>query len=147
VSVSFLSLLAISFLFLMSHHPFHMLLILVSYRFVISYTIYIIMINVWFSYIFILLFVGGLIVVFVYLSSLSPREWSFSNLRMALSLILLVGFIFSHIGLTRGVEYKFSSFYGFRYYALITMSCFLLVCFLFIIKVIFNSEFYIKSSN
>nr|YP_009346078.1 NADH dehydrogenase subunit 6 [Ogadenus brumpti]AMX74050.1 NADH dehydrogenase subunit 6 [Ogadenus brumpti]AMX74063.1 NADH dehydrogenase subunit 6 [Ogadenus brumpti] len=66
--------LIISVLFIMATHPFSMLITLVMMTMLIASFIYMCMKSLWFSFILILLILGGMLVLFVYITSLAPNK-------------------------------------------------------------------------
>nr|QLD96917.1 NADH dehydrogenase subunit 6 [Ogadenus brumpti ssp. 1 BJM-2017]QLD96930.1 NADH dehydrogenase subunit 6 [Ogadenus brumpti ssp. 1 BJM-2017]UYB77908.1 NADH dehydrogenase subunit 6 [Ogadenus brumpti]UYB77921.1 NADH dehydrogenase subunit 6 [Ogadenus brumpti] len=64
----------ISILFLTSTHPLSMILVLISMTMTIAFFSYSTLKTLWFSFILILLMLGGMLILFVYISSLTPNK-------------------------------------------------------------------------
>jgi len=133
------------FLFYIRYHPLHIIICVVIYCFFMALCINSLNFFTWFSYVFILLFVGGLIVVFVYITSLIPNEWFHTGLGVV---VLIIIFSLNLLRIKDRIESgagKFNGFYGLNYFLVIILSVFLLISFFFVIKVVFESEIFMKS--
>nr|WDR45094.1 NADH dehydrogenase subunit 6 [Sabethes quasicyaneus] len=86
----------ISFIFMQMKHPLAMGLILLIQTCLISLIMGIFTETFWFSYILFLIFLGGMLILFIYVTSLSSNEmFSFSNkLNMTFWLLIMLSFIF-----------------------------------------------------
>nr|YP_009479345.1 NADH dehydrogenase subunit 6 [Sabethes belisarioi]AVV61081.1 NADH dehydrogenase subunit 6 [Sabethes belisarioi] len=85
--------LTISFIFMQMKHPLAMGLMLLIQTCLISLIMGIFTKTFWFSYILFLIFMGGMLILFIYVTSLSSNEmFSFS---IKLSILFLFSFIFS----------------------------------------------------
>ena len=85
------SILILSFLFTRLTHPLSMGLTLLIQTILISLTAGTSTTSYWFSYILFIIFLGGILVLFIYVTSLASNEsFSFSYSSIAASLIVLV---------------------------------------------------------
>nr|QBB87164.1 NADH dehydrogenase subunit 6 [Helicana wuana] len=85
-----------SFLFTQLSHPLAMGLMLFTQTILISLTVGIYNFSFWFSYILFLVFLGGMLVLFIYIASLASNEsFSFSLTSFFLFSILTFLFIFA----------------------------------------------------
>nr|QDR25232.1 NADH dehydrogenase subunit 6 [Metaplax longipes] len=83
-------LLILSFLFTQLSHPLAMGLTLLIQTVLISLSVGLYNFSFWFSYILFLVFLGGMLVLFIYVSSLASNEsFSFSTSSFLLSTILM----------------------------------------------------------
>nr|AMX74130.1 NADH dehydrogenase subunit 6 [Navis striatus] len=64
----------ISLFFLLSTHPLTMIFLLVIITFLTAFMMYLTMKSTWFSLILILLILGGMLVLFIYITSLTPNQ-------------------------------------------------------------------------
>nr|YP_009558811.1 NADH dehydrogenase subunit 6 [Metaplax longipes]QBA83260.1 NADH dehydrogenase subunit 6 [Metaplax longipes] len=84
-------LLILSFLFTQLSHPLAMGLTLLIQTVLISLSVGLYNFSFWFSYILFLVFLGGMLVLFIYVSSLASNEsFSFSTSSFLLSTILVM---------------------------------------------------------
>nr|ALO70266.1 NADH deshydrogenase subunit 6 [Aleochara sp. 2 EF-2015] len=82
----------LSMIFLFLNHPMTMGMILLLQTIIISLITGLLNSNFWFSYILFLIMIGGLLVLFIYMTSIASNEmFNYSNKMM---LILLLTFIF-----------------------------------------------------
>ena len=101
------TILILSFLFTRLAHPLSIGLNLLVQTILISLTAGLSTYSYWFSYILFMIFLGGILVLFIYVTSLASNEsFSFSYSTFAISLILL----FSLLPLTLAWNYFFNSF-------------------------------------
>ena len=101
------SILILSFLFTRLLHPLSMGLTLLIQTILISLTAGLSTYSYWFSYILFIIFLGGMLVLFIYVTSLASNEaFSFSYSTLAFSLTILF-FLFP---LTLGWDYFFNGF-------------------------------------
>ena len=101
------TILILSFLFTRLTHPLSMGLTLLIQTVLISLAAGLSTYSYWFSYILFIIFLGGILVLFIYVTSLASNEpFSFSYSTLALSLILL----FSLLPITLIWDYFFNSF-------------------------------------
>ena len=101
------TILILSFLFTRLVHPLSIGLTLLIQTVLISLTAGLSTISYWFSYILFMIFLGGILVLFIYVTSLASNEsFSFSYSTLAISLILLLLLI----PLTLIWDYFFNSF-------------------------------------
>nr|YP_010238975.1 NADH dehydrogenase subunit 6 [Megalinus hunanensis]QTE20690.1 NADH dehydrogenase subunit 6 [Megalinus hunanensis] len=83
----------ISVLFIMMNHPLSMGLILLFQTIMISLISGLLMFNFWFSYILFLIMVGGMLILFIYMTSIASNEkFKYSN---KITMILLISFLIS----------------------------------------------------
>nr|YP_009727430.1 NADH dehydrogenase subunit 6 [Diamesus osculans]QIA46744.1 NADH dehydrogenase subunit 6 [Diamesus osculans] len=83
--------LMLSFSFIFMSHPLSMGLILLSQTILIALMSGIISLNFWFSYILFLIMIGGMLVLFIYMTSVASNEkFKFSLSLMIMNLILLI---------------------------------------------------------
>nr|YP_009693794.1 NADH dehydrogenase subunit 6 [Bittacus strigosus]QEI03717.1 NADH dehydrogenase subunit 6 [Bittacus strigosus] len=89
--------LLISMIFLTMNHPLAMGLILLMQTIVIALITGMIAKTFWFSYILFLVFLGGMLVLFIYMTSLASNEmFSFSSTQMFFTITLIfISFILS----------------------------------------------------
>nr|YP_009689666.1 NADH dehydrogenase subunit 6 [Runchomyia reversa]QEE94395.1 NADH dehydrogenase subunit 6 [Runchomyia reversa] len=88
--------LIVSFIFMQMKHPLAMGLILLIQTCLISILLGISMQTFWFSYILFLIFMGGMLVLFIYVTSLSSNEmFSFSIKLMFFFIFYMSFFIFT----------------------------------------------------
>nr|YP_010535581.1 NADH dehydrogenase subunit 6 [Otobius lagophilus]UYB78389.1 NADH dehydrogenase subunit 6 [Otobius lagophilus]UYB78402.1 NADH dehydrogenase subunit 6 [Otobius lagophilus]UYL27142.1 NADH dehydrogenase subunit 6 [Otobius lagophilus] len=78
----------LSILFFISSHPLSMIFILISMTILIAFIMIFTMKNLWFPLILILLILGGMLVLFIYVSSLTPNQKFLSKKWMPLLLLL-----------------------------------------------------------
>nr|UEK25895.1 NADH dehydrogenase subunit 6 [Thalamita sima] len=101
------SILMLSFLFTRLVHPLSMGLTLLIQTILISLTAGLATYSYWFSYILFMIFLGGMLVLFIYVTSLASNEsFSFSYSTLATSLVIL----FLLVPLTLIWDYFFNSF-------------------------------------
>nr|UGK73318.1 NADH dehydrogenase subunit 6 [Ledra trigona] len=75
-------------------NPMSMGLLLLIYSFLISFMIGKVMVSSWFCIVLVLVMIGGLLVIFMYVSSISSNESFNLNLLFLLGLILIFLFFF-----------------------------------------------------
>nr|YP_004934841.1 NADH dehydrogenase subunit 6 [Trichocera bimacula]AET13105.1 NADH dehydrogenase subunit 6 [Trichocera bimacula] len=84
-----------SFIFMQMKHPLAMGLMLLSQTFLICLITGIFSKTFWFSYVLFLVFLGGMLVLFIYVTSLASNEmFSFSMKMLTISLTLLLSIFF-----------------------------------------------------
>nr|YP_010952875.1 NADH dehydrogenase subunit 6 [Quadrella coronata]WMQ53295.1 NADH dehydrogenase subunit 6 [Quadrella coronata] len=76
------SLLLLSFLFTQASHPLMLGMILLLQTILISVTAGISTFSFWFSYILFMIFLGGMLVLFIYVASLASNEYFFISFKM-----------------------------------------------------------------
>nr|YP_009407618.1 NADH dehydrogenase subunit 6 [Maja crispata]ASF62435.1 NADH dehydrogenase subunit 6 [Maja crispata] len=87
----------LSLLFTQLHHPLAMGLILLFQTILIAINLGIYTYSFWFSYILFMIFLGGMLVLFIYVSSLASNEifsFSASSFMVILTLSLILFFLF-----------------------------------------------------
>nr|UJI65697.1 NADH dehydrogenase subunit 6 [Dipseliopoda setosa] len=83
-------------LFIFMKHPLSMSMILVSQTIIISFISGMMNKNFWFSYILFLIFIGAMLILFIYITSLSSNElFNFSYMMILFPMILTVIFLMS----------------------------------------------------
>jgi len=107
--ILFLITLLNSFLFLVSKHPLTIGLILIFQTLLIRLTSRINSINFWFSYILFLIFIGGLLILFIYVISLASNEIFNFSLKVFLNILI---FLFILIFLSFFIDFYFSNFFN-----------------------------------
>ena len=101
------TILILSFLFTRLAHPLSMGLTLLIQTVLISLTAGLSTYSYWFSYILFIIFLGGMLVLFIYVTSLASNEsFSFSYSVLAIS----IGSLFFLLPLTLTWDYFFNSF-------------------------------------
>nr|UAM92251.1 NADH dehydrogenase subunit 6 [Allodia sp. NHMO 442463] len=85
-----------SLLFSQMKHPLSMGMVLLIQTLLISLSIGLMSKSFWFSYILFLVFLGGMLVMFIYVTSLSSNEM-FSISNKLFSFVILLGMIFTFI--------------------------------------------------
>nr|UBI44049.1 NADH dehydrogenase subunit 6 [Leptomithrax sp. QNL-2021] len=88
--------LTLSFLFTRLHHPLSLGLVLLTQTILISLSSGLNTHSFWFSYILFLIFLGGMLILFIYVASLASNEFfkfSYSYLFLSLSFIFLFTFL------------------------------------------------------
>nr|ALO76407.1 NADH deshydrogenase subunit 6 [Oxypoda opaca] len=84
----------LSFIFLFLNHPMALGLIMLLQTIIISLITGLLNMNFWFSYILFLIMIGGLLVLFIYMTSIASNEmFNYSNKIMIISFSLM--FIFT----------------------------------------------------
>nr|QLD97086.1 NADH dehydrogenase subunit 6 [Secretargas transgariepinus] len=82
----------ISILFLMSTHPMTMIFMMIMMTMTIAFLMYSMMKSLWFALILILLLLGGMMILFIYVVSLTPNEkfifkkWTFFIMILPLTM-------------------------------------------------------------
>nr|ASY98298.1 NADH dehydrogenase subunit 6 [Decimiana sp. JZ-2017] len=88
-----------SLMFLYMNHPLSMGLILFIQAIFMCFISGMLSMSFWFSYILLLIFIGGILVLFMYITSLSPNEmFNYSNkLSLLISLSIPIYFSIKHM--------------------------------------------------
>nr|UOU85315.1 NADH dehydrogenase subunit 6 [Mycomya fimbriata] len=87
-----------SMLFTQMKHPMSMGMLLLIQTFLISLLVGLMHKTFWFSYILFLIFLGGMLVMFIYVTSLSSNEmFSISNKLISIFIILTITILLSYI--------------------------------------------------
>nr|YP_961308.1 NADH dehydrogenase subunit 6 [Capitulum mitella]AAR87437.1 NADH dehydrogenase subunit 6 [Capitulum mitella]QLM02031.1 NADH dehydrogenase subunit 6 [Capitulum mitella]QYF07872.1 NADH dehydrogenase subunit 6 [Capitulum mitella]BAD44746.1 NADH dehydrogenase subunit 6 [Capitulum mitella] len=79
----------LNLIFLFMFHPLAMILILILQTLMISLAIYSISLFPWFSYTLILVFLGGMLILFTYMSNIASNEMFKPNLFIFLPIVLV----------------------------------------------------------
>nr|AML26518.1 NADH dehydrogenase subunit 6 [Staphylinidae sp. BMNH 1274674] len=83
-------------IFIMMNHPMTLGVILLIQTIMISMITGQLTMNFWFSYILFLIMIGGMLVIFIYMTSIASNEsFNFSNTLFFIMLILFIFFIMS----------------------------------------------------
>nr|QGT34621.1 NADH dehydrogenase subunit 6 [Metisotoma macnamarai] len=87
---------AMSSVFMQSSHPIMLMIIILTQTILLALIIWIVLKTNWFSYIMFLIFLGGLMVLFIYISSLAANEMFYfkPNTYMHITLGLMIIFMF-----------------------------------------------------
>nr|AII19584.1 NADH dehydrogenase subunit 6 [Savignium sp. BKKC-2014] len=78
----------LNLMFLFMFHPLAMIFILILQTLFISISMYLITQFPWFSYTLILVFLGGMLILFTYMSNIASNEMFKPNLKMMIPLII-----------------------------------------------------------
>nr|AVN67664.1 NADH dehydrogenase subunit 6 [Parcoblatta pensylvanica] len=82
----------LSVLFTQMNHPLAMGLILLIQTVVISIISGLLSQSFWFSYILFLIFLGGMLILFIYVTSLASNEMFFMSMKIIISSIVIMSF-------------------------------------------------------
>nr|ALO70773.1 NADH deshydrogenase subunit 6 [Nudobius lentus] len=81
----------ISFIFILMNHPLSLGLILLMQTILISLILSFFMFNFWFSYILFLIMVGGMLILFIYMTSVASNEkFLYNNKILFFSIMMLL---------------------------------------------------------
>nr|WJO90013.1 NADH dehydrogenase subunit 6 [Pieris rapae] len=80
----------ISFVMLFSKHPLSMGLMIITQTLILSLILGVYINTYWFSYILFLVFLGGLLVLFIYVSSIASNEMMNFSFKMKLFFLLMI---------------------------------------------------------
>nr|WON66001.1 NADH dehydrogenase subunit 6 [Carpelimus sp. 1 HFZ-2023b] len=95
MTIFMLLMINLSMTFLFLNHPISMGLILLTQTLMTSLSMNLIMKNAWFSYILFLIMIGGLLIIFIYMTSLiSNKKFKFSIKILTFNMIMLITFYF-----------------------------------------------------
>nr|UBU97865.1 NADH dehydrogenase subunit 6 [Gryllus bimaculatus] len=96
--------LMINTLFIMMSHPLAITLLIIIQTMMICITTGSISYSFWFSYILFLIFLGGMLVLFIYITSLASNEMfqlpvktMIINFMMSITIILTMSYMFNHM--------------------------------------------------
>nr|YP_009050186.1 NADH dehydrogenase subunit 6 [Megabalanus ajax]AGZ19747.1 NADH dehydrogenase subunit 6 [Megabalanus ajax] len=92
MTMTFMFILNLIFLFMF--HPLAMIFILILQTILISVIMYIVSQFPWFSYTLILVFLGGMLILFTYMSNIASNEMFKPNLKMLLPLSIVPALAF-----------------------------------------------------
>nr|ALO71173.1 NADH deshydrogenase subunit 6 [Sunius melanocephalus] len=79
-----------SLIFLMMNHPLSMGMVLLSQVIITSLISGILSMNFWFSYILFLIMIGGMLVLFIYMTSVASNEKFKFNMNLLISTIMIM---------------------------------------------------------
>nr|YP_006576040.1 NADH dehydrogenase subunit 6 [Necrophila americana]ACZ58567.1 NADH dehydrogenase subunit 6 [Necrophila americana] len=83
--------LMLSFTFIFMSHPLSMGLVLLSQTILIALITGFISLNFWFSYILFLIMIGGMLVLFIYMTSVASNEkFKYSNLITIMNIFIII---------------------------------------------------------
>nr|AQM40054.1 NADH dehydrogenase subunit 6 [Atlanticus sp. ZJZ-2017] len=82
-----------SFIFTQASHPLAMTLIIIIQTCLASLTVGMMSSSFWFSYILFLIFLGGMLVLFIYITSLASNELFYTSSKILMIIILFTGII------------------------------------------------------
>nr|AML26487.1 NADH dehydrogenase subunit 6 [Staphylinidae sp. BMNH 1274658] len=85
--------LILSFMFLIMNHPMTMGFILLIQTITVAIIIGILNLNFWFSYILFMIMVGGLLVLFIYMTSIASNELLKFSSNTFITLLMLIPFM------------------------------------------------------
>nr|QOL00540.1 NADH dehydrogenase subunit 6 [Atlanticus sinensis] len=89
-----------SLIFAQANHPLAMTLIIIIQTCIVSLTTGMISSSFWFSYILFLIFLGGMLVLFIYITSLASNELFYTSIKTLMMIIVLIGIIMFFTSLT-----------------------------------------------
>nr|WDA94033.1 NADH dehydrogenase subunit 6 [Apotropina sp. 1 JJC-2023a] len=92
IQIMYLLSMIISFIFLQMNHPLAMGLTLLIQTIIISLMIGILTKTFWFSYILFLIFLGGMLVLFIYVTSLASNEMFSFSIKLFMSSMMFLMF-------------------------------------------------------
>nr|AVN67642.1 NADH dehydrogenase subunit 6 [Parcoblatta divisa] len=84
----------LSVLFTQMNHPLAMGLILLIQTVMISIITGLLSQSFWFSYVLFLIFLGGMLILFIYVTSLASNEMFFMSMKISISSIFIITFSF-----------------------------------------------------
>nr|YP_009754271.1 NADH dehydrogenase subunit 6 [Anterastes babadaghi]QGL09066.1 NADH dehydrogenase subunit 6 [Anterastes babadaghi] len=94
-----LSILTFNFLnaiiFSQANHPLAMTLIIIMQTCIVSMTVGMMSSSFWFSYILFLVFLGGMLVLFIYITSLASNELFYTSMKTLIIILLTITLILS----------------------------------------------------
>nr|UOU85185.1 NADH dehydrogenase subunit 6 [Cephalops aeneus] len=82
-----------NFLFMQMNHPLAMGLILMTQTILVCLLTGLISKTFWFSYILFLIFLGGMLVLFIYVTSLASNEMFSMSIKLMMTMLILLSFI------------------------------------------------------
>nr|YP_001542726.1 NADH dehydrogenase subunit 6 [Anabrus simplex]ABM89646.1 NADH dehydrogenase subunit 6 [Anabrus simplex] len=88
-----------SMIFMQANHPLAMTLIIIVQTCIISMTVGLMSSSFWFSYILFLIFLGGMLVLFIYITSLASNELFYTSMKtlvislLFMALVLMISFM------------------------------------------------------
>nr|ALO70649.1 NADH deshydrogenase subunit 6 [Lathrobium brunnipes] len=90
--------LTLSMIFLFMNHPMSMGMILLSQTILTSMITGFLSFNFWFSYILFLVMIGGMLVLFIYMTSIASNEiFKYSNFITLLIMVMIMTMVISYI--------------------------------------------------
>lgn len=150
----------LGFIFIYRHSPLRLGLLVVLESFLVSLTIFLTSSTSWFSYLLFIIFLRGIIIIFIYVSSLAANEFFFTNFFLFsflfITLVGLVRFLKMNFLVIRGlVDYSLNSsaslcfkvYAPFIYALTVVIIVYLLVALLVVVKNSLFSEGPLRSKK
>nr|QLD97034.1 NADH dehydrogenase subunit 6 [Navis striatus] len=138
----------ISLFFLLSTHPLTMIFLLVIITFLTAFMMYLTMKSTWFSLILILLILGGMLVLFIYITSLTPNQ-KFTLNKKNIFLLLLP--MLMHMNNKMQLTFSKENIYMYNMHnnslLLIFITTYLLITLIAIMKLINSTKGPLRLSN
>nr|YP_010987660.1 NADH dehydrogenase subunit 6 [Oxytelus tibetanus]WON66079.1 NADH dehydrogenase subunit 6 [Oxytelus tibetanus] len=140
----------LSIMFLFSKHPITMGVILLMQTLMTCFLMNAILLNSWFSYILLLIMIGGLLILFIYMTSLvSNEKFKFSPFLLFMNLItmmiIMVSFMFDQFNMTLlnksftmmkySLNMNFNKFLMPSYLTMIILIIYLLIVLIAVVKI------------
>nr|YP_010535620.1 NADH dehydrogenase subunit 6 [Ornithodoros noorsveldensis]AIZ58708.1 NADH dehydrogenase subunit 6 [Ornithodoros noorsveldensis]AIZ58721.1 NADH dehydrogenase subunit 6 [Ornithodoros noorsveldensis]UYB78493.1 NADH dehydrogenase subunit 6 [Ornithodoros noorsveldensis] len=141
-------LMMISIWFIASTHPISMIMILISSTLLFNLFIYIQLKNTWFPLLVTLLILGGMLTIFLYITSLTPnKKFTFNKFFMMISILGLTIEVKNNIFTNFEQNNIFSMFNTSSIMMIIFMTIYLLITLIAIMMMIKSSMAPMKSMN
>nr|YP_010463198.1 NADH dehydrogenase subunit 6 [Bochrus foveatus]UUJ37722.1 NADH dehydrogenase subunit 6 [Bochrus foveatus] len=89
-----------SFLFMFSIHPLMMAIMIVIQSLLVAMMMGMMMSSFWFSYIMVIIMISGMLVLFIYMASMSSNEMmtmSMKKILMSLMLMIFMSLLYNHM--------------------------------------------------
>nr|ALO76518.1 NADH deshydrogenase subunit 6 [Chrysolagria sp. CHR01] len=145
----FLNMLVLSFFFIILNHPISMGMVLLIQTLMVSMLTLIMFKNSWFSYMIFLILVGGMLVLFMYMTSVASNEKF--KLNFSVSLMIMIVALISFLLLNLKLEFFTNSKFDFMLtlskfiqpmsmMILLFLMIYLLVCMIGIVKISFINQ-------
>ncbi len=94
MNIIIITIFLINIIFLFIFHPLAIIFVLILQTILISIFIYTITQFPWFSYTLILVFLGGILILFTYISNIASNEMFKPNLKILIPLVIVPGLTF-----------------------------------------------------
>nr|YP_009480277.1 NADH dehydrogenase subunit 6 [Navis striatus]AIZ58463.1 NADH dehydrogenase subunit 6 [Navis striatus]AIZ58476.1 NADH dehydrogenase subunit 6 [Navis striatus]QLD97047.1 NADH dehydrogenase subunit 6 [Navis striatus] len=138
----------ISLFFLLSTHPLTMIFLLVIITFLTAFMMYLTMKSTWFSLILILLILGGMLVLFIYITSLTPNQkFTLNKKNIFLLLLPMLMHMNNKMQLTFSKENIYMYNMNNNSLLLIFITTYLLITLIAIMKLINSTKGPLRLSN
>nr|YP_009002093.1 NADH dehydrogenase subunit 6 [Ricinoides karschii]AGL11955.1 NADH dehydrogenase subunit 6 [Ricinoides karschii] len=85
--------LIISVLFLATNHPISQIIFLITLTMLISHNIFMLMNNAWYSYVLILIMIGGMMIIFIYMASTLANKKFIINMQLLICMLIPIPMI------------------------------------------------------